>query len=241
MESREQSAAPRRRAGLAAVGRAARDLGLIVAGVLLALAADSWWDNRQERRAEAVLFSAMAAELKADLGALRSSLAAQRSAEASIVILQDHLAGRTPYSSDLDSIFGKVYGTGGVTLPATGAYEGLKSRGFDVVADDVLRIKIIHLYENVLAEIRLANEINYNVNFEVLRPYYLANFREVRPSGSATPLDYDAVMSDPYFANLLVYRLDVIRRSLLPRYEDAVQKAATLLVLLEVTLGTSDP
>jgi hypothetical protein len=105
------------------------------------------------------------------------------------------------------------------------------------VADDSLRIEITHYYENVLPGIALANDINYNVNFEVLRPYFLSHFQGVRPGAHATPLDYAALGRDPYCENLLVYRLDVFRTSLMPRYQSAVDDGTRLLGLLEGRLG----
>jgi hypothetical protein len=231
------SALPRHSNVAASALRALRDLALIVAGVLLALAADSWWSERSERRAEGVLLNVMTGELRQDLAKLARSLEAQRQAEAATVYLQEHLRNGTGYTAALDTVIGRVYGTGGVTLPATGAYEGLKSRGLEVVADDSLRIAITHYYENVLPAIGLANDINYNVNFEVIRPYFLANFRGVRPGASATPQDYAALMRNAYFDNLLVYRLEVLRTWLMPRYQAAVDDGSRLLGLLEMRNG----
>jgi hypothetical protein len=212
-------------------------LALIVVGVLLALAADSWWSERSERHAEAVLLAVMTNELQQDLAKLSRSLEAQRLAESATVSVQEHLQNGIPYTPALDTVLGRVYGTGGVTLPATGAYEGLKSRGLEVVANDSLRIAITHYYENVLPAIALANEINYNVNFEVIRPYFLSHFRAVRPGVIAAPLDYAALARDAYFENMLVYRLEILRTSLMPRYQTAVEEGRRLLSLLETHNG----
>jgi len=242
VESPEPANLPRARRvrPTATVVRALRDLALIAAGVLLALAADSWWSERSERRAEAVLLTVMTSELQQDLAKLARSLEAQRSAEAATLFVQQQILSGAPYTSALDTMLGRVYGTGGVTLPATGAYEGLKSRGLEVVADDSLRIEITHYYENVLPGIALANDINYNVNFEVIRPYFLSHFRGVRPGASATPLDYAALARDLYFDNLLVYRLEVLRTSLMPRYQTAVGEGSRLLELLETRIRRND-
>ena len=58
-------------------GQAAGEAVLILLGVLLALAADTWWEARSERRTEREYLNALAIELSQmdahDSGALRSS------------------------------------------------------------------------------------------------------------------------------------------------------------------------
>ena len=215
-----------------------RDLTLVVLGVLMALAANSWWEGRQEARVELVVLDAMMASLTTELASLNLSIANLHDSESVIVFLRGQLAGSAQYSADLDAVFGRAYQVAGVTLPNPAPYEALKSRGLQIVREDSLRQQIIDVYENVYARVRLANDINYNVMFDALRPYFLSHFRDLRFGQRATPLDYAALARDPYFDNLLAYRGDIIRGSLLVPYETAAEEVSRLLDAVEKRIET---
>lgn len=60
-------------------------------------------------------------------------------------------------------------------------------------------------------------ELETYVVLEVLRTYYLTHFRRLRFNVSATPVDYEAVVHDPEFRNLLDYRLQNVAQGMLTR------------------------
>jgi hypothetical protein len=219
---------------LRAIRHAVRDVFLIVVGVLLALAADSWRERGQERQAEAVMLGAMHSALVADLSALELAVAGYEAAEAANLFLQRQLASSEPYADSLDALFGMVYSTGVVQPPNMAPYEALKARGLQLISDEALRLQIIEVYENTYATIHRQNDFNVNVVFEVLRPYYLSHFRDLRFGQSATPLDYAALKQDQYFHNMLVYRADFVRRALIDQYANAITSIKALLDALDV-------
>ena len=170
------------------VPRAARDLILIVLGVLLALGADSWREARQERVAELTLLRVMRAALAEERVGLEDAVAGFEQAEAANLFLQEHLARRRGYADSLDTYFGLVYATGGVPPLNVAPYEALKAQGLQIVEREPLRLQIIAVYENTYGILRRQNDFNVDVVFDVLRPYYLAHFRDLRFGVNATPL-----------------------------------------------------
>jgi hypothetical protein len=142
--------------------------------------------------------------------------------------LRDFIRNPQPYADSLAMLFGSAYGFR-LSQINTAPYEALKARGLQLVSDDALRVAIIRVYETGAAEIRRADDIITNVSFDVMRPYYLAHFRDLQFLEHATPLDYATVASDPYFHNLLDYRLTVLRRGVLSRYEATVVDMAHLI------------
>lgn len=213
--------------------RAGRDLSLIVLGVLLALAADSWREGRQERRAEVVMLRAMHSALTADLSAFRDAVAAFERAEAANLFLQRHFAAGLPYADSLDAYFGVVYSTGVVAPPNMAPYEALKAQGLQLVSNEALRLQIIGVYEDIYSTLQRQNEWSVNVVFEILRPYYLTHFRDLKFAQSASPLNYDALAKDQYYRNILTYRADFVRRAMIDPFTAAIAEIESLLRALD--------
>jgi hypothetical protein len=218
---------------------ALRELTLIIAGILIALWVNDWNAQRHQRRAELGLLREIRASVAADLTTVQEVAEALRVSEQRTSSLRDHLRDRSPYADSLDVLFGSMYGFR-LSQVNTAPYEALKARGLDLVSDDSLRMAIIRVYETGAAEIRRADEIVTNVSFDVLRPYYLARFRDIQFLEHATPLDYVAVAQDPYFHNLLDYRLTVLRRGVLSRYGGAIADMSHLIEALDHELSRRD-
>ena len=232
---------PNRIAALRASLRSgARDLFLIVTGVLLALGADSWREARQERRAELVVLSTMRSGLVADAATLRDGVARSERAVSANELLQAYLAAGHPYADSLDAYFGAIYVAGGAGTLNIAPYEALKGRGLQLITNDALRLQIIEVYENTYAAIRRQDEYNTGVMFDVLRPYYLAHFRNLRFGENATPIDFDVLRHDRYFLSILEYRADFIRRAMLDWYLQALRSIESLLMALDAELATGE-
>jgi hypothetical protein len=205
-----------------------RELVLIIAGILIALGLNDWNARRHQRSAELVLLREVRAALEEDIAQVRTVAETLRVSEQRTASLRDLIRSPHPYADSLAVLFGSAYGFR-LSQINTAPYEALKVRGLQLVSDDALRVAIIRVYETGAAEIRRADDIITNVSFDVMRPYYLAHFRDLQFLEHATPLDYATVVSDPYFHNLLDYRLTVLRRGVLSRYEATVVDMAHLI------------
>jgi hypothetical protein len=77
---------------------------------------------------------------------------------------------------------------------------------------------------------------SYGLVLDLLRPYFLVNFRDLRFDASATPLDYDAISKSPEFINLVDYRLQLTRQNQIPVFERALGKIDSLIASIDTEL-----
>jgi hypothetical protein len=80
-------------------------------------------------------------------------------------------------------------------------------------------------------------DLEADVVLGLLRPYFLLHFRDLRFSQSATPLDYQALLSDTEFLNLVAYRLQTVRQSHINTFELAISEVRDLIKATELALG----
>ena len=78
--------------------------------------------------------------------------------------------------------------------------------------------------------------VEQNVILDLLRPYYLAHFRNLRFNASAEPLDYAALLADTEFHNLLDYRLQVLLQNHIPGLEKLIPEIERVLLEIEAEL-----
>ena len=140
------------------------------------------------------------------------------------------------YADSLDASFGAAYGLRAF-LPNLAAFESLKSQGLGLVSDPELRASIARVYERTYRSLDAAMQAETNVVFETLRPYWLTRFRDLRFNTSATPIDYDFVMNDTEFRNLLDYRRQNIVQGVLPPFERASVDMRELIDAIDRDLG----
>lgn len=109
---------------------------MIVVGVLTALAASDWQQDRTDRRGALDMLHELRVALDMDPAALAQMERYQR-IEARVETLLDVLNAGAPYADSLDSYFGTLYGIEFPKLNRAG-YESLKSQGLDNISDDAL-------------------------------------------------------------------------------------------------------
>ncbi len=86
----------------------AQEFGVIVIGVFLALAAESWWSEREDRRLEREIREDMVAEFEANIRTLEADLATNEGARLRMAIL-DGLSGEALVTLTDDRILGMFY------------------------------------------------------------------------------------------------------------------------------------
>jgi hypothetical protein len=150
--------------------------------------------------------------------------------------LREHLRKELPYADSLDSNFGAVFRFWETNLNR-GPYEVLKAKGLDLISSDSLRLQIIYVYDQSYTHLQRSEEDDRNVVLETLRPYILRAFRDIRFGENATPLNYGALVHDPYFRNLLDYRLAALRISAIGPCEAAIANVTRLLGDLDTEIA----
>ena len=216
--------------------RAVGEVVMIVVGVLIALAASDWQQDRMERRAELDLLGELRRALTADLAALEEQYARYERVDRRVTTLLRIIDSGAPYTDSLDAYFGTLYGIEFPRLNRAG-YESLKSQGLDLVSDDALRSRIAAVYEQAYARIDDALDSERMVILDLLRPYVLVHFKDLRFNVSATPLDYAFVATDQKFVNLIDYRLQLVKQNHLRNFDEALPEIRALKDVLDDELG----
>lgn len=79
-----------------------------------------------------------------------------------------------------------------------------------MISDNTLRTQIAAVYEKTYQQLDRSMDGERDVVL-YLRPYFLEHFRDLRFMQSATPVDYNSLISDIHFQNLAAYRLQTVR------------------------------
>ena len=215
--------------------RSVGEVAMIVVGVLIALAASDWQQGQQERRAEVNLLGELQTALSQDLAALEEQRERYERVDSQVSTLVALMKSGAPYADSLDTYFGALYGYVPVRLNRAG-YESLKSQGLDLVSDDGLRSQIARVYEQAYARVDDALDAERGVILDLLRPYVLVHFKDLRFTVSATPLDYGYVSTDQQFLNLIDYRLQLLRQNHMRNFDEALLELRSLKLALDEEL-----
>ena len=99
-----------------------------------------------------------------------------------------------------------------------------------------MRQRLVKIYDHYYERIYGANQVDTGVNLDLMRPYFLQHFRDLKFSSSATPMDFDAVIADPWFLNMVEYRLTVLKGNQLNFYPEVMTNIEATLALLDAEL-----
>lgn len=208
---------------------------LIVVGILVALAIADWNDRRLKREQELALLEEIRFELAADLASLEANRETFVAVDRQIGELQELFENPRPYDPSMDALFGSIYGFRMTNLHST-AYETLKSVGLQSVSSPELRVGLATVFDHYYELLIGGHEIEQEITLGVLRPYYLEHFRDLRIWESATPLDYDAVINDAYYHNIVAYRRTNLRTNQIDSYALAIDVIRDVLELIDQEL-----
>jgi hypothetical protein len=208
---------------------------LIVVGVTIALAANSWYAGRQERADELEVLEQILTSLEADLRTFEATYAAQSEKAQQLTLLRDHMRMKLPYSESLDAQFGAIADWDTARLNVA-PFESLRSRGFDLVSNGDLRVELVDLYDQEHAEIETQNNTMRNQILSFIENYQLEHFHDL-DFGTATPNNYDALLQDQLFDSHLDYLTYVLRRYYMPIYRRVIEKMEGVVTALREELG----
>ncbi len=208
---------------------------LIVVGITVALAANSWYEDQKDRHDELELLRQIQQTLDEDLQVLNDRWRTMQKVESDLTALLDHLENGKPYSENLGPYFRSLARFRTVNLRAA-PFESLKARGLDLIRNDSLRTKLISLYEDDFPRLNNASTFNRVFAQETVLPYLMQNFRQL-DTRYWVPIDYERIRSDPYLANLCRNRLSSLRRFVFPYFIDTTITIGEILVDIEKELN----
>ncbi len=201
---------------------------LVVIGILIALSINNWNTTNQAHKLELGILNELKEGLKNDQDLLKNTFKKDENDQKVLLILDSLLKNpKHPYSKDMDTLFGKVYGIRNVRLNHA-FYEDLKSSGLQIIRDKHLRAQIVDLFENNyrLLETFLENERSVN---QVVRPYYLDNFIALDFQDSATPIDYQKIWIDHKYKNIVHYRIITLEFNQIQDYQNTIVAIENLI------------
>ena len=212
---------------------------LIFFGITLALAFDDWSQERQLHEQQVASLQDLAENLRGNIDSLtyNSQADLERLERCRQVILQ--VEGRMAWRPENGETFNSCrYWTSPYLQSA--AYDSLKTRGTDLIANRSVRASIVELYEESYAV--LVGDIDreqWGFQDGVFYPVWNRHIRTL-PNGNAEPSNYRALLDSEEFLNLLYSRSDFLRRSVI-RQEQTLEKTRKVLSVIQDELGHQGP
>lgn len=175
---------------------------LVVIGILIALQINNWNDNRKTRQTEIKVLEELVFGLSGDIKTLKYNIDKHKRAKESCEIILEILEGNGTFTDSLAGHFAAThYYT--VSFSKRGAYESLKSMGFQIISNKDLRVKIIDLYEQWFRIIQVNQEILTNEIQNIKRDFNQDHFDKFLIFDVAHPEDiYAGQMIPNDFSNL---------------------------------------
>lgn len=213
------------------------EIFLIFIGITLALAANSWYENRQDRAEEKEILQQIIFSLNTDIEDLRKT---QRRTETKLQLMNDlqkHIADKQPYESTLDETFREML-SAGETRMNTAAFDTLTYRGIDLVSSATLRSRIVDYYDTERIRLQQRNQYDAGDSDRAV-PYFNKMFSWESERLLMSPINYDKLVADREFLNFLALRIWAYRTLRLREYNRIEQKATNLIVAIEEHIESS--
>lgn len=137
------------------------------------------------------------------------------------------LRRRGSLADSLHRHFGQVLNSS-IFVENRGPYQTLKAQGLDLISSDSLRAQITALYEFHYQAVEEGDTFDRKYLYNRLLPYYQHHFREVELFQTAVPHNYEAVVTDPIFREMVAWRVDSKKKIIIPPYERAQRQAMAL-------------
>jgi len=122
------------------------EIVLVVIGILIALSINNWNEEQKTRTSEVQILEDMIREIEDDFESFNYNIERHSEAVNSCEALLDIFNKNIGYNDSLSRHFAAIhYYT--IFISNMGAYESLKSKGFETISNKELRFEIINLYE----------------------------------------------------------------------------------------------
>jgi len=195
------------------IAYAAGEILLIFVGITLAIWFSNWNETRLVRAQEAQALADIATNLRVNADVIRGKISEDHKSVASCERVIAALARRDAWSSALGK---ELMGCRWWTSPFfnSAAYDSLKAKGTDLIADPALRAQIVNLYEQVYAFLMNdTDKVFWAFHTAVMEP--ILN-RHVYPvsADEYVPNDYSSLLESPEFGNMLRQKVEMQRNSI---------------------------
>lgn len=190
------------------------EIALVMIGILIALQVNNWNEQRKSKIVEVRLLQEMKINLDENIERLKSSIEDERMTVKSIEYVANSLIEQRPYNDSMDHHYGRADYAPDIVFVTT-AFETFKSRGFEIINSDTLRLLIIDLfdaeYEFLLSQtVRLEDQFWSTASLPKLHEYFRVPKVDARSNGgtdfSVRPTNYEKLLKDDVYINMIMHR-----------------------------------
>lgn len=207
----------------------AAEFAVVVSGILVAIALQSWWNARQDRLTEHALLTEMLADLTEDSVRFSVADSTDSAGVAAVAELSAHIDRRAPFADSLARTYGQLAQATTISLQSA-QYQTLQSRGLGLIRNDSLRSAITTLYEITSASLNNHNEWLKTAESRWM-PLMLRRFRMTPDSLTAYPRNYAKLLDDEEF-RLFLDEFAYYMKYTGPWKQDAMQKAGVVMQMI---------
>jgi hypothetical protein len=207
------------------------EIVLVVIGILIAIAISEWRGDVKDMQREKRLLSELRETLIQDQNIVKDEFAKVNRTLEKLYVLDSLLKLPPPEVDDeLCELLGMVYGLRALDLNKA-TYEDLKSTGLSIVRDEAIRSQIISVFEDRYGKVEGVHINEQSINM-VNRPYYLSNFIDIQFFSFARPTDVQKIWSDPYYHNIVHYRIVTLESNQVRYYTDLIEEIEELTEMI---------
>jgi hypothetical protein len=211
------------------------EITLIFAGISLALWFSNWNDERQLIVLESKALADIASNLNANVDHINANINDDNDRIAACERFLESLSQKDAWR---DSLAEDLYQCRWWTSPflSSAAYESLKSRGTELIADPELRDAVAKLYE--LTYSHLVEDVDkgfWNFQTAVMEPVFNRHVRMVEPD-QFIPNDFDKLLESDEFINMLNMKLDYQKGSV-RNLRETLEATDEVIKLIEFRLA----
>lgn len=195
------------------------EIFLVVVGILIALQINNANETNKLQRKEVILLTEMKSNLQSDLLDLEYNIRGNKARRFSNQVILTALQEKRPFHDSLRSHFGNIFGNFQLS-ENTASWENLKSVGLDLISNDSLRNRISYLYSTRYVYLENTEKgVDDGYQWDYLYPMVLENLTMDTIWESASPADYEALLSNKKFQEVLKMNL-FIRNFQQDQYEE---------------------
>lgn len=210
------------------------EIALVMVGILLALQVNNWNEEKKSIKKEQNLLTELKTNLETNIENLEGDIKTQIRGAFCIDFLIDHLENQRSFNDSLSVYLAEADFASDVILTSS-AFETIRSIGLDLIRSNNLRSEIINLFDVVnpylLQETKRLEDQLWPA---LVAPMYQKYFRI--KDGKLFPINYDELLKDEEFINMLSRRGDM-RKSSTIRKKTVVKKTQNVIQLIDKELN----
>lgn len=190
------------------------EIVLVVIGILIALQINNWNEQRKYKNLEITMLAEIRESLEESLTEINDMINKNGKYVEDYKILLNHVNNNLPYDDSLDDYFGTLENWVSPYFNYS-AFETLKTLGAELISNDSLKKRIIRMYDRELEF--LVNDYDkseWNYSTGVVHPFFSKHLERVINSNKAVPNNYNELMHNAEFKNILTALIDLRSRGI---------------------------